>query len=38
MFRTNLDFQGDLYAVTTDIDQKTDRELMNTESRQSPIP
>ena len=26
-----IDFQGGLYAVATDIDQKTDRELMNTE-------
>lgn len=26
-----IDFQGGLYAVATDIDQNTDRELMNTE-------
>ena len=26
-----IDFQGGLYAVATDIDQKTDRELMDTE-------
>ena len=26
-----VDFQGGLYAVATDIDQKTDRELMDTE-------
>ena len=26
-----IDFQGGLYAVATDIDQKTDKELMNTE-------
>ena len=26
-----IDFQGGLYAVSTDIDQKTDKELMNTE-------
>lgn len=26
-----IDFQGGLYAVITDIDQKTDRELMDTE-------
>ena len=26
------DFQGGLYAVATDIDQKTDKELMNTET------
>lgn len=26
-----IDFQGGLYAVATDIDQKTDRELMNAE-------
>lgn len=26
-----IDFQGGLYAVATDIDQKTDKELMDTE-------
>ncbi len=26
-----IDFQGGLYAVATDIDQKADKELMNTE-------
>ena len=26
-----IEFQGGLYAVATDIDQKTDRELMNAE-------
>ena len=26
-----IDFQGGLYAVAADIDQKTDKELMNTE-------
>lgn len=26
-----VDFQGGLYAVATDIDQKTDKELMDTE-------
>ena len=26
-----IDFQGVLYAVATDIDQKTDKELMDTE-------
>ena len=26
-----IDFQGGLYAVATDIDQKTDKELMNAE-------
>ena len=26
-----IDFQGGLYAVATDIDQKTDKELMSTE-------
>ncbi len=26
-----IDFRGGLYAVATDIDQKTDQELMNTE-------
>ena len=26
-----IDFQGGLYAVATDIDQKTDREIMNAE-------
>lgn len=26
-----VDFQGGLYAVATDIDQRTDKELMNTE-------
>ena len=26
-----IDFPGGLYAVATDIDQKTDKELMNTE-------
>ena len=26
-----VDFQGGLYAVTTDIDQKTDKELMKAE-------
>lgn len=26
-----IDFEGGLYAVATDIDQKTDRELMDTE-------
>ena len=26
-----VDFQGGLYAVATDIDQKTDKELLNTE-------
>ncbi|MDE6911163.1 MAG: AraC family transcriptional regulator [Lachnospiraceae bacterium] len=26
-----IDFQGGLYAVATDIDQKTDKEFMNTE-------
>lgn len=29
-----IDFQGGLYAVATDIDQKTDMELLNTEMDQ----
>ncbi len=29
-----IDFQGGLYAVATDIDQKTDKELMNAELNQ----